>query len=269
MLKVALLILIAISIPLSAFAESMIELSTSQTNIKPLDSVLVVGKISDISNFKPVKLTVIAPDGEIVYSPDLPIDNNGEFKRLIHPTLPSFKEGVYTVIASHNDTQKTAQVQFTVIGTAHSGQNEGDLSTGSQEPEITTGKSLITLSAETNFGDNKIIVTGSTPIKTDITFTASAPNGKLVFVAQITPQSDGKFSTEIKTGGPLWVEDGMYTITVNQGTSSQYKQSLQVEVTNGAVVPEFGTITVMILAVAIISIVILSSKSRLSITPRY
>jgi predicted secreted protein with PEFG-CTERM motif len=35
------------------------------------------------------------------------------------------------------------------------------------------------------------------------------------------------------------------------------------------VIPEFGTIAVMILAVAIISIIAVSAKSRLSIMPRY
>ena len=35
------------------------------------------------------------------------------------------------------------------------------------------------------------------------------------------------------------------------------------------VVPEFGTIAVMILAVAIISIIAVTAKSRLSIMPRY
>jgi predicted secreted protein with PEFG-CTERM motif len=42
----------------------------------------------------------------------------------------------------------------------------------------------------------------------------------------------------------------------------------EIEIIGTFVVPEFGTIAVMILAVAIISIVAISSKSRLSIMPR-
>src|SRR3989338_7255548 len=120
MLKIALLVLVAISIPLSAFAEPMIELSTSQTEIQSLDPVLVIGKITGVSVFKPVTLTVISPDGEIIYAPELLFDNDGVFKRLIHPPLPSFKDGTYTVIASHEDTDKTAQIQFTVTGSTMS-----------------------------------------------------------------------------------------------------------------------------------------------------
>ena len=42
-----------------------------------------------------------------------------------------------------------------------------------------------------------------------------------------------------------------------------------IEVVASHVVPEFGTIAAMILAVAIVSIIAVSAKSRLSIMPRY
>jgi len=268
MLKIALLILVAISIPISAFAEPMIELSTSQTEIQSLDSVLVIGKITGVSIFKSITITVISPDGEVIYAPELPFDDDGVFKRLIHPPLPSFKDGTYTVIASHEDTEKTAQIQFTVIGSTISPIKSP---IQSQDSDMIDDKpSTITLSTETTFGDNKIIVTGSTiSSTTDITFTVTSPNGNLISIAQVTPGTDGEFSTEIISGGSLWKEDGFYTITANQGLSSEHKQSVQVEISNGVVVPEFGPLAVMILVVAIISIIAISSKSRLSIIPRY
>ena len=43
----------------------------------------------------------------------------------------------------------------------------------------------------------------------------------------------------------------------------------QIEIIGTFVIPEFGTIAAMILAVAIISIIAISAKSRLSIVPRY
>jgi len=265
-LKIVLLVLIAISIPISAFAEPMIELSSSQTEVKSLDSVLVVGKITGVSVFKPVTLTVTAPDGEIVYAPKVSFDNDGVFKRLIQPTLPSFKEGIYTVIASHEDTEKTAQIKFTVVDKVKFPTG----TTGSPKPEIEKGQSPITLSAQNEFGGNKIKVIGTTATtQTDITFTVNSPSGNLVSIAQVTPKPNGEFSLEMTTGGPLWKEDGMYTITANQGIFSEHKNSIQVEISKGVVVPEFGTITIMILAVAIVSIVAISARTRLSIIPRY
>jgi predicted secreted protein with PEFG-CTERM motif len=46
------------------------------------------------------------------------------------------------------------------------------------------------------------------------------------------------------------------------------KASVEVEVADGAVVPEFGTIASLILVVAISSIIVLSAKGRLSFAPR-
>jgi len=266
-LKITLLVLVAILFPITAFAEPMIELSTSQTEIQPLDSVLVIGKITDVSVFKPVTLTVISPDGEVVYAPELSFDDDGVFQRLIHPTLPSFKVGTYTVIASHEDTEKIAQIQFTVAGSVIPPKE----SPKPQEPEMVDNKpGTITLSVETTFGDDKIIVNGNTiSSATDVTFTVTSPNGNLISIAQVTPSANGEFSTVIISGGSMWKEDGFYTITANQGLSSEHKQSIKVEISNGVVVPEFGSIAVMILAVAIISIIAVSAKSQLNIIPKY
>jgi len=61
----------------------------------------------------------------------------------------------------------------------------------------------------------------------------------------------------------------MYTISAHQGKASNYQTSAEVEVVNGHVIPEFGVIAVMILAVAIVSIIVVTAKTRLSIVPRY
>jgi predicted secreted protein with PEFG-CTERM motif len=95
-----------------------------------------------------------------------------------------------------------------------------------------------------------------------------APNGNLVSIDQINVGEDGSFDSEIGTGGPLWKQDGVYTIEAQQGSSALYGSSVEVEIADGAVVPEFGTIASLVLVVAITSIVILSAKGRLSFTPR-
>ena len=97
----------------------------------------------------------------------------------------------------------------------------------------------------------------------------SAPNGNLINVDQISPSVNGDFALTIAVGGPLWSQDGAYTVTAQQGSDSMFTDSVEVEVADGLVVPEFGTIAAMILAVAIISIIAISAKSRLSIVPRY
>ena len=124
------------------------------------------------------------------------------------------------------------------------------------------------LSATGVEGSSTIDVSGTTDRSGDITLKVIAPNGNIVSVSQITP-SGGSFSAAIETGGALWTQDGMYTISAYQGDASSYQKSAQIEVVDGHVIPEFGVIAGVILAVAIASIIAVSAKSRLAIVPKY
>ena len=129
---------------------------------------------------------------------------------------------------------------------------------------------LITHNVVENGSDECYEFTGITDrVSQDITVTITAPNGNVVTVAQISPMLDGNFAAEITVGGPLWKQDGFYTVSVKQFDDPKYTASTEVDILDGVVVPEFGTIAAMILAVAIISIIAVSAKSRLSIIPRY
>jgi len=75
--------------------------------------------------------------------------------------------------------------------------------------------------------------------------------------------------TTIETGGALWSQDGMYTISAYQGAASTHQTSADVEIIDGHVIPEFGVLAAMILAVAIVSIIEITAKTRLSLVPRY
>jgi len=111
-------------------------------------------------------------------------------------------------------------------------------------------------------------ISGTTDRNGDITLKVTAPNGNVVSVSQISP-SGGSFMTTIETGGALWSQDGMYTISAHQGAASNYQTSADVEIIDGHVIPVFGVIAAMILAVAIVSIIVVTAKTRLSIVPRY
>lgn len=266
MLRAALLALLAIAlVPISsAFAEGQIELTSDQDTINPTDSIFVYGKISDVTDFKPLTITVYAPDGEIVFSPIVPFDDEGVFKRLIHPPLPSFKIGTYTITASHEDVPKSPSVQFTVVG--DSLVNEKPFSPGTGNKGTVEGLEISATAVE---GSDTITINGSVVVRnTDVTFSVYSPQGNLVSVGQVTPKANGEFTLTIKTGGPLWTEDGVYTITANQGIASEFEDSVEVEIVQGKVIPEFGTIAAMILVLSIISIIVFTSKSKLSLIPR-
>ena len=272
MLKISLFMLLTISIiSTSAFAESTIELEVSSNEIKALDSIWITGKITEVSEFKPVKLKVIGPDGDLVFAPQVVIEDDGKFKKLLNPPVPSFKAGTYLVTASHDDSEATASTEFTVTSQEIPRNPDAvQIQEEAVEIEIPAPARGISMSADAINGSDLITITGNTSFRgTDITLIVNSPGGNLVTIAQVTPGIYGDFEIEIKVGGPMWKEDGMYTITANQGAVSEHKESIQVEIEDGVVVPEFGVIASLVLTISIISIIIVSTKSRLSISPRY
>jgi len=133
---------------------------------------------------------------------------------------------------------------------------------------VTAGAGGLQLNAGGVEGSTTIDVSGTTDRNGDITLTVRAPNGNVVAVSQISP-SGGSFSTTIEVGGPLWSQDGMYEISAHQGAASSHQKTTEIEIIDGHVIPEFGVIAAMILAVAIVSIIVVTAKTRLSIVPRY
>ena len=118
-------------------------------------------------------------------------------------------------------------------------------------------------------GSTTIPISGATDRSTDVTIVVTAPNGNIITVDQVTPDELGNFSTEIQIGSQAWTQDGLYTITASQGESFGYNSVVKVDVMDGAIVPEFGAIAALVLAVAIISIIAISAKTKLGIMPKY
>ena len=94
----------------------------------------------------------------------------------------------------------------------------------------------------------------------EVTFIVQSPSGNIITVDQITPTHTGQITTMLTAGGALWSEDGIYTVKVTQEGISE---TIDIELLDGNIVPEFGVIAMMILAVSIISILMITSKSRL------
>ena len=128
----------------------------------------------------------------------------------------------------------------------------------------------LTIEADAVEGSTTITITGhATSSNVPVTIMVIEPaHGNMISIDQINPDSDGSFTSTIGVGGPMWKQDGEYSITAQQGSNNMNKSTVVVEVADGAVVPEFGTIASLVLVVAISSIVVLSAKGRLSFTPR-
>jgi predicted secreted protein with PEFG-CTERM motif len=265
------------SVHQDAFAK---DVGMSLTAVAEEDGTIISVSGETTSNLTDVTLRVISPNGQNVVGVDqVAPDANGEFSTQFNVSNWT-QDGMYQIKANQGTsllysitvsvdvnggmTAETSTTQSSIVDNFTA---EDALKVTSSSTESVGGLSI---SANAMEGSDTIEITGQTSkTNQDVTFTVTSPNGNLVSVAQVSPESNGDFATDILVGGPLWSQDGAYTVTAQQGNDSMFTDSVEVEVADGLVVPEFGTIAAMILAVAIISIVAISAKSRLSIVPRY
>ena len=197
--------------------------------------------------------------------------SDGSFSTTIN--VSNLSDGTYTITANQGSSSKyNLSVSVDVSG----GSSDSSASVSNQvaaaeeeagSVEVVAAGGL-TLTASGVEGSTTIDVSGTTDRSDDITIKVIAPNGNVVAADQISP-SGGSFMTTIEVGGPLWSQDGMYTISAHQGAASNYQTSAEIEIADGHVIPEFGVIAAMILAVAIVSIIVVTAKTKLSIVPRY
>jgi len=218
---------------------------------------------------QPVMLVVTASNGNIVEIGQLD-SAGGSYSTSINVGA---LDGTYTISVNQGSSGKyNLSLDVDVSsGSSDSSASVSNMVAASEEEAGATeaaSASGLQLTAGGMEGSTTIDVSGTTDRSGDITLTVTAPNGNIVTVSQISPSGDS-FATTITTGGALWSQDGMYTIKAVQGSASNYQVSAEVEVIDGHVIPEFGVIAAMILAVAIVSIIVVTAKTKLSLVPRY
>ena len=263
------------SIQQDAFAQSL-GMSITATADRDSDTITVTGMtVSDITD---VTFRIVSPSGNNVVAVwQVSPDDNGEFmvKFIVGPTWT--EDGFYEITAMQSVTANSLYT-LKVFVEVNDGMTEKTMVTESNldvgfTPNMVNVARDSGLTLETaSFvnGDDRFMIYGTTDrVSEAVVIQVFAPNGNLVTTAQLAATLDGEFTAEIVVGGPLWKQNGDYTVTAYQNENPNYSASIVVDILDGVVVPEFGTIAAMILAVAIISIIAISAKSRLSIIPRY
>ena len=230
--------------------------------------------VSGTSDRSDLDVTIVLKSGNGIHDVAQTSISGGSYSASFN--VSNLSDGTYTIAANQGPSSKyNLSVSVDVSG----GTSDSSVSVSNivgvveeeasvEETVIATPAGGLSLTAGGVEGSTTIDISGTTDRNGDITLKVIAPNGNVVSVSQISP-SGGSFMTTIETGGALWSQDGMYTISAHQGAASNYQTSAEVEIVDGAVIPEFGVIAVMILAVAIVSIIVVTAKTKLSIVPRY
>ena len=237
--------------------------------------------ISGNSDRNDLDVTIVLKSGNGIHDVAQSSVSGGSYSASFN--VSNLSDGSYTIAANQGDSSKYAvSVDVNVSGGSSDSSVSATTITAADvtiEEVGSVSVSGLTITADAIEGATTIDVSGTTDRNGEIVLTVTAPNGNIVSIDQVTPSGDS-YMTTISVGGALWSQDGMYTIEADQGIDAGdkftgqlmqhlYQESTQVEIKDGHVVPEFGTIAIMILVVAIVSIIALSAKTKLSLVPRY
>ncbi|QLH04186.1 copper-binding protein [Nitrosopumilus oxyclinae] len=248
--------------------QSSITVTTDMSSYSEGDTILVTGTVKDLYGV-PVSVIVKAPNGNLVSIAQVTVSPDKTFSTEVTAGGSLMKAtGTYTVTVQYGTENRTATASFEFSGSTTTPPTPSKVTDktvsieGSSDLigyEITGGKLLSILP---DVDANSLIV--SISATSDGSLTLTIPRS--VLDATIGGEDDDFFvlidGEEVDFDETTSSTNRILTIAFPVGAE-------EIEIIGTFVVPEFGTIAAMILAVAIISIIAVSAKSRLSIIPRY
>jgi predicted secreted protein with PEFG-CTERM motif len=262
------------SVAVPAFAQEFVDavtVSTDKEAYEDGETITVSGAVRERLSGYDVTVTVLAANGNIVTIKQLPVSEENTFGTDLTAGGPLWRSaGTYTVKVLYGTETRTAETSFEFGGSGDvipgpKGKtfplaNPDDGSVGysikggkilSITPDV-QAKSLIVEIETTDDGEVKLIIPRS------ILDARLGPDG-------MSGEDDSFFvlvdGAEVEFEETTTSEDRTLTIPFEDGNT-------QIEIIGTFVIPEFGTIAIIVLAVAIVSIVAIS-RSRLSILPKY
>jgi len=281
------------------FAENgIIDVSTDKPNYSDGDVMIISGEIKNMVPGDQLSILIQSPNGNLVALDQLTVSSDNKFSTEIKLGGKLMKtEGTYTIKVQYRE--QSATTSFNFDGVVSSSTNELDviedtviedavsediMIEDSFVEDVVIFDSVVTATTVTVQDSNDLISYEITNAKllnvipdldavSLLIYIETTDEGSItltiprsVLDASINGGDDEFFVLvdgeevdfeEIKTS-----EDRTLTIDFLAGTE-------QIEIIGTFVIPEFGTIAAMILAVAIISIVAISAKSRLNMLSRY
>jgi predicted secreted protein with PEFG-CTERM motif len=246
-------------------------MSVTVTANEGSSKIIVSGETSKVT---PVAIKVTAPNGNFIDLAQVSPDANGKFSTEFNVGGLLWKfDGIYTITTQHGEnTLYTIRLPVEIIGGKTLATN---VSEDFLENIVFSGSTVsqdagLIIEVDAPLGGTWIGVSGHTErTNMDVTIIVTEPMfGNIIHTDQVSPDANGNFEAGINVGGSQWKQNGFYTISASQG-GSLFTDSVEVDIVDGAVIPEFGAIAALILAVAIISIIVVSTKTRLSLIPRY
>ena len=269
---VTILILAGTGIVSQAYAAFTITMETDE-NIYDHSSVLtVMGHVEPVDPDSVISIQVWAPNGNLVDIDQVDVNSDGNFSTTFN-TAGWGSDGTYTIKAQYG---KLADVTVSVeLTNAIEASETGTAVTGT----------AVTGTAVTGPSGESFYKLGAGQIEYDMTcnatpgFFANADDDSIVIY--LDPTDDGIITVTLHEELIKPFEDGTFVVIVNNQEMQDFTQvgntltipcvvgTEKIEIHGSWAIPEFGVIAAMILAVAIVSIIVITAKTRLSLVPRY
>ena len=274
LVPIAILILAGTGIVSQAFAATIITMETDKGVYDHASTIILTGNVDPV-DLRGSEVTIMckSPGGMGVCGIyQLSVNSDGNFSVSINTaTFLMKKDGIYEFQANYSGlTETTISVELT---------------NAIETSETETVGTAVTGTAVTGTDEEQFYKLGPGQIEYDITcnatpaFFANADDDSIVIYLDST--DDGIITVTLHEELIKPFEDGTFVVIVDNQEIQDFTQvgntltipcvagTEKIEIHGSWAIPEFGVIAAMILAVAIVSIIVVTAKTRLSLVPRY
>jgi len=270
---VAISILAGTGIVSQAYAGFTITIETDKDVYDHSSVITVTGQVEPIDpQGTEVSIQIFAPNGNLATVAQVTPSSDGSFSTTIN-TASLKSDGTYMIKAQYVDAETTVSVELT---------NAIEVSEAAETGTAVAGTTGTTVTGPSGESFYKL---GAGQIEYDVTcnatpgFFANADDDSIVIY--LAPTDDGIITVTLHEDLIKPFEDGTFVVIVDNQEMQDFTQvgntltipcvagTEKIEIHGSWAIPEFGVIAAMILAVAIVSIIVVTAKTKLSIVPRY
>ena len=246
------------------YADDGITIETDNDAYNHSSMIILTGHITAVDqNEVPVVIMVISPNGNIATIAQVSVNADGVFSTTFNTAGNAMKyDGTYQIQASYGFIETAISIELTNAIESAMTSDTNEIAETTIEDAIRDGQINYTI-------DGAVITS----------FFANGDENSIVLYVEAT--DDGILNISLHEDIIKPFDDGTYFVTVNSEESQDFEQTVnqlsipfnadteKITIFGGWAIPEFGTIAIMILVVAIVSIIALSAKTKLSIVPKY
>ena len=276
LVPIAILILTGIGVVSQAFGVTIMTIEADNSIYDHASTIILTGNVDPVDlGGSAVTIICKSPGGTGVCGIyQLSVNSDGDFSVSIKTaTFLMKKDGIYEFQANYSGlADATVSVELT-----------NAIETSETETAVTG--TAVTGTAVTGPAGEPFYKLGAGQIEYDMTctatpaFFANADDDSIVIYLDST--DDGILTITLHEELIRPFEDGTFVVIADNQVMQDFTQvgntltipcmagTEKIEIVGSWAIPEFGVIAAMILAVAIVSIIVVTAKTRLSLVPRY